>query len=125
MTSTSSPIGGRCDGPKGTKMRSFMKTGLAALASLALGGVPAAHMASARESLLSMYRGERDAGVRKALLQSIAQLGFTGAVPELRALRGVDPSLAPEIDTWIRVLELGLQEWNLILREKQRLQQVR
>jgi hypothetical protein len=94
-------------------------------AALALGGVPAEHMASARESLLSMYRGERDSGVRKALLQSIAQLGFTGAVPELRRLRGVEPSLAPEIDTWIRVLEMGLQEWNLILREKQRLQQVR
>ena len=35
-----SSIGGRCDGPKGTTMRSIMKTGLAALASLAL--VPAA-----------------------------------------------------------------------------------
>ncbi len=80
-------------------------------------------MASARESLLAMYRGERDPGVRKALLQSIAQLGFAGAVPELQKLRGVDPSLAPEIDAWIRVLNMNLQEWSLILREKQRLQQ--
>ena len=93
-------------------------------AALALGGVPAEHMASAREALISMYRGERDAGVRKALLQSIAQLGFSAAVPELQRLRGVEPSLAPEIDAWIRVLNMGLQEWNLILREKQRLQQV-
>jgi hypothetical protein len=93
-------------------------------AALALGGVPAEQMASARQSVLAMYRDERDAGVRKALLQSIAQLGFIGAVPELQRLRSVDPSLAPEIDTWIRVLNLDLQEWNLILREKQRLQQV-
>ncbi|HYH95126.1 HEAT repeat domain-containing protein [Hyalangium sp.] len=91
-------------------------------AATALGGVPAAEMASARESLIAMYRGERDTGVRKALLQSIAQLGFSGAVPELQRLRSVDPSLASEIDTWTRVLNLGLQEWSLILREKQRLQ---
>jgi hypothetical protein len=93
-------------------------------AALALGGVPAEQMASARQAVLAMYRDERDAGVRKALLQSIAQLGFLGAVPELQRLRGVDLSLAPEIDTWIRVLNMDLQEWNLILREKQRLQQV-
>lgn len=93
-------------------------------AALALGGVPAEQMASARQSVLSMYQGERNSGVRKALLQSIAQLGFIGAIPELQRLRGVDPSLAPEIDVWIRVLSLDLQEWNLILREKQRLQQV-
>jgi hypothetical protein len=89
----------------------------------ALGGVPAAEMDGARESLLSMYRGEQDVGVRKALLRSIAQLGFIRAVPELQRLRSVEPSLAPEIDVWIRVLDMNLQEWSLILREKQRLQQ--
>jgi hypothetical protein len=92
-------------------------------AATALGGVPAAEMGSARESLLSMYRGEQDSGVRKALLQSIAQLGFAGAIPELQKLRSVDPSLTSEVDAWIRVLSLNLQEWSLILREKQRLQQ--
>jgi hypothetical protein len=91
--------------------------------ALALGGVPTAQMASARQSVLAMYRDERDAGVRKALLQSIAQLGFIGAIPELQRLRSTDPSMAPEIDVWIRVLGLDLQEWSLILREKQRLQQ--
>ncbi|HYO73631.1 MAG TPA: HEAT repeat domain-containing protein [Archangium sp.] len=93
-------------------------------AALALGGVPAEQMASARQSVLAMYRDEPDAGVRKALVQSIAQLGFIEAIPELRRLRSSDPSLAPEIDVWIRVLGLDLQEWNLILREKQRMQQV-
>jgi HEAT repeat protein len=96
-----------------------------AAATTALGGVPAADMASARESLLGMYRGERDPGVRKAILASIARLGFSSAVPELQRLRGIDPSLTPEIDAWIRVLNMNLQEWSLILREKQRLQQAR
>ena len=96
--------------------------GIRQAAVTALGGVPADQMASSRESLLAMYGGERDPAVRKALLQSIAQLGFSGAVPELQKLRSVDPSLAPEVDAWIRVLSMNLQEWNLILREKQRLQ---
>ncbi|MDY7233118.1 HEAT repeat domain-containing protein [Hyalangium rubrum] len=94
-----------------------------AAASTALGGVPAAEMGSAREALVGMYRGEKDPTVRKAIIQSIARLGFSGAVPELQRLRGVDPSLAPEIDTWIRVLNMDLQEWSLILGAKQRLQQ--
>ncbi len=93
-------------------------------AALALGGVPAEQMASARQSVLALYRDERNLEVRKALLQSIAQLGFIGAVPELQRLRSLEPRLAPEIDSWIRVLSLDLQEWNLILREKQRLAQV-
>ncbi|HYO53264.1 HEAT repeat domain-containing protein [Archangium sp.] len=111
-----------------SKIQSLLRSddaGVRKAAATALGGVPAEQMASARESLLNMYRGERDSGVRKALLQSIAQLGFSSAVPELQRLRSVDPSLASEVDTWIRVLGMDLQEWNLILREKQRLQQAR
>jgi hypothetical protein len=96
-----------------------------AAASTALGGVSVTEMANARRTLLGMYRGEQDAGVRKSILQSIARLGFSSAVPELQRLRGVDPSLAPEIDAWIRVLNLNLQDWSLIQREKQRLQQAR
>ncbi|HLL54606.1 MAG TPA: HEAT repeat domain-containing protein [Myxococcaceae bacterium] len=99
--------------------------GVRQAAATALGGVPAARMGEARESLLAQYRDERDPGVRKALLEGIARLGFSGAVPELQRLRSVDPSLAPEIDAWIQVLGMGLQEWSLILREKQRLQQAR
>ncbi|MFP2908421.1 HEAT repeat domain-containing protein [Pyxidicoccus sp. 3LFB2] len=94
-----------------------------AAAANALGGVPSEQMAGARETLLGMYRDERDVGVRKMLLQSIAQLGFSGAIPDLQRLRGVDPRLVPEVDAWVRVLGMGLQEWSLILREKQRLQQ--
>ncbi len=89
----------------------------------ALGGVPAEQMQGARESLLAMYREEKDANVRKALLQSVAQLGFQGAIPDLQRLRAMDPRLASEADAWIQVLGSGLQEWSLLLREKQRLQQ--
>ncbi|PTL79645.1 HEAT repeat domain-containing protein [Vitiosangium sp. GDMCC 1.1324] len=94
-------------------------------ASTALGGVPAAEMPSARQALLGMYRDEKDPGVRKAILQSVAQLGYSGAVPELKRLRGIDSSMAPEIDAWVRVLDMNLQDWSLILREKQRQQQAR
>lgn len=94
-------------------------------AALALGGVPAPQMARARQAVLAQYRDEPSLEVRRALLQSIAQLGFIEAVPQLHALRGLEPRLAGEIDAWIRVLNLDLQEWNLILREKQRHAQVR
>jgi hypothetical protein len=96
-----------------------------AAASTALGGVPVAEMANARQALTGMYRDEKDPTVRKAIIQSIARLGFSGAVPELQRLRGVDPSMAPEIDSWIRVLNMNHQDWSLILREKQRQQQAR
>ena len=94
-----------------------------AAAATALGGVPAAESTAARESLLTMYRDERSSTVRKAILQGIAQLGFASAVPELKRLRDIDPSLTSEVDIWIQTLSLGLPEWSLILREKQRLQQ--
>lgn len=92
-------------------------------AAIALGGVPAAEAKPARESLLALYRAERDVSVRKAILQGIAQLGFAAAVPELARLRDLEPALSSEVDAWIAALRLGLPEWRLILREKQRLAQ--
>ncbi|NTX41563.1 MULTISPECIES: HEAT repeat domain-containing protein [unclassified Myxococcus] len=96
-----------------------------AAAAKALGGVPAPEMSRARQTLVALYRDESDVGVRTSILQSLARLGFASAVPELRGLRNVDPRLVPEVDAWIRALSTGLQEWSLILREKQRLQQAR
>ena len=58
--------------------------------------------------------------MRKAILRSIARLGFASAIPTLESLRGVEPSLAPEIDAWIRALKIPVQEWSLIQREKDR-----
>ncbi|WNG24385.1 HEAT repeat domain-containing protein [Cystobacter fuscus] len=96
-----------------------------AAASTALGGVPAAQMASARQALSAQYRAETDPQARKAMLAGIARLGFSSAVPELQRLRDVDPRLAPEVDAWTRVLNMNLQEWSLILSAKQRLSQAR
>jgi hypothetical protein len=94
---------------------------LRAAAAIALGGVPAAEAPGARSSLQELYRQERDPGVRKAILQSIAQLGLASAVPTLEGLRGVDSTLAPEVDAWLAALRIPVQEWSLIRREKERL----
>lgn len=94
-------------------------------AVVALGGAPGGEAATSRTALLDLYRAERDTGIRRAILESLARLGFAAAVPDLESLRGVDPSLSSEIDSWIHVLRLGLQEWSLILREKQLYDQAR
>jgi HEAT repeat protein len=90
-------------------------------AATALGGVPGAESAAVRDALVSLYRGERDPGVRKAALQGIVRLGMGGAQATLESLRGVAPGMDPEIDAWQSALRLGLQEWHLLLREKERL----
>jgi hypothetical protein len=59
--------------------------------------------------------------VRKAALEGLARLGLSSARPQLESLRGVDAALDPEIDAWLRAMKLNLQEWELLLREKQRL----
>ena len=92
-----------------------------AAAATALGGVPGASAASARNSLVDLYRNETDPSVRKAALEGIARLGQAGALPVLQSLRGVDPSMDAELDAWTKALGTGLQEWHLLLREKQRL----
>ncbi|HEU0035278.1 MAG TPA: hypothetical protein VFQ53_31850 [Kofleriaceae bacterium] len=92
---------------------------------VALGGVPGGEAAAARAALLALYRAEHDAAIRTAILESIARLGFADAIPDLESLRTVDPALAIEIDDWVRVLRLGLQEWSLILREKRLSEQAR
>jgi HEAT repeat protein len=90
---------------------------LRAGAALALGSAPPS--AATKKQLVERYRRETDRNVRVAILQALARLGQSSAVPTLRALRGVaEPELDAEIDLWIEVLGLGLQEWHLILREK-------
>lgn len=95
--------------------------GLRAAAATALGGVPGTSAEGARSSLVELYRSEKDPAVRKAALQGIARLGQAGATPLLESLRGVDRSMDPEIDAWLSALKLNLQEWELLLREKQRI----
>jgi hypothetical protein len=94
---------------------------LRAAAATALGGVPGASSEGARRSLVDLYKNDRDPAVRKAALQGITRLGMSGSRPVLESLRGVDRGMDPEIDAWLSALSLNLQEWELLLREKQRL----
>ncbi|MFP2902493.1 hypothetical protein ACLEQD_40305, partial [Corallococcus sp. 4LFB] len=71
--------------------------------------------------LTSLYKSDSDLAVRRSALEGLARLGQSGARPLLESLRGVDPRLDPELDAWLSALKLNLQEWHLILREKQRL----
>lgn len=91
-----------------------------AAAARALGGVSRHHASDALTDLVARYRRESDLEVRRELLASIARLERARAIPTLRALRDVDTRLASEVDAWIAVLEIGLPEWRLIEREKNR-----
>jgi hypothetical protein len=91
---------------------------LRAGAALALGSSPPSGVDV--DALVDRYRRDGDAEVRKAILVAVARLGQARAIPTLKSLRGVAPELDPEIDAWIAALGLGLQEWHLIVREKQR-----
>jgi hypothetical protein len=94
---------------------------LRAASASALGGVPGSESAGASSALVELYRNEKDPAVRKAALQGIARLGLSSALPTLSSLRGVAPALDPEIAAWETALKRGLQEWTLVLREKERL----
>ncbi len=94
---------------------------LRAASATALGGVPGAESPGATSSLVELYRNEKDPAVRKAVLQSLVRLGMSGARPTLQSLRGVAPGMDPEIDAWLAALNLNLQEWQLLLREKERI----
>jgi hypothetical protein len=87
----------------------------------ALGGVPGTESASVRNEIIDLYRNDKDPHVRQAALESIARLGMGGSIATLESLRSIDPSQSKEIDAWIAALKTGLQEWNLVQREKQRL----
>ncbi len=94
---------------------------LRAASATALGGVPGPESAGATGSLVELYRNEKDPAVRKATLEGLVRLGMSGARPTLQSLRGVAPAMDPEIDAWLAALNLNLQEWSLLLREKQRI----
>jgi HEAT repeat protein len=94
---------------------------LRAAAATALGGVPGAEAGGTRDALVKLYRDEKDPAVRKAALQGIVRLGMGSSLSTLESLRGVAPALDPEIDAWKSALERNLQEWHLLLREKERI----
>ncbi|MFP2910154.1 hypothetical protein ACLESD_34980, partial [Pyxidicoccus sp. 3LFB2] len=82
---------------------------------------PGASSEGSMRALVDLYKTDTDPAVRKAALQGIARLGMSGARPVLESLRGVDRAMDPEIEAWMSALSLNLQEWALLLREKQRL----
>jgi len=87
----------------------------------ALGGVPSSESARVATRLIDLYRQDASREVRRAVLQALVRLEMARAVPLLDALRSVDTGLTAEIDSWQRAIQSGIQEWTLLLREKQRL----
>jgi hypothetical protein len=73
-------------------------------------------------ALTEHYATERSPAVRGAILEGLAHLGLSKAVPVLRGLKGVDRELDGEIDTWLTLLASQPQTWNLLLRDKQTLE---
>lgn len=88
---------------------------------VALGGVPATQRARVRSVLLSHYASDSSPLVRKAICEALSHLLLAEAIPLLETLRPLDARLAPDIAAWKQALQSGLQEWTLVLRERQRL----
>lgn len=95
-------------------------TAMRSAAARALGGLSPPLRGDTRDVLVAQYRREEQLEVRMAILESLARLDRQRAIPTLTSLRPIDARLQREIDSWIRVLSLGLPEWALIVREKNR-----
>jgi hypothetical protein len=90
-----------------------------AAAAKALGTVAVDEAERTMRGLSERFATEREREVRGAILESIARLGLTRAVPVLEKLKGVDRGMDGEIDTWLTLLASQPQTWNLLLRDKQ------
>lgn len=91
-----------------------------AASARALGGLPPSSAGDARKALLEQFEDDEDLLVRRRVVESLVRLERRRAIPTLGALRRDDPRLAAEIDAWIHALSLGLHEWPLLVREKER-----
>jgi hypothetical protein len=98
---------------------------LRAAAATALGGVSADESEGARAALVTLFAAERDLGLRRSIVESVVRLARGRASADLERFRQLEPRLALDIDEWFQVLALELQEWSLLAREKQRLEQAR
>lgn len=96
-----------------------------AAAARALGTVSASESAKTMRTLTERYGTEGSREVRSAILESIARLGLTNAVPVLQKLEGVDPGMDGELDTWLALLASQPQTWNLLLHDKQAMEHAR
>jgi hypothetical protein len=96
-----------------------------AAAAKALGTVSVSESEQTMRALTERYATESAREVRSAILESIARLGLSNAVPVLRKLEGVDREMDGEIDTWLALLASQPQTWNLLLRDKQAMEHAR
>jgi len=93
-----------------------------AAAAKALGTVAVGERERTMRALTERFATEGSREVRGAILEGISRLGLSGAVPVLQKLKGVDPAMDGEIDTWLTLLASQPQTWNLLLRDKQALE---
>lgn len=94
-------------------------------AAVALGTVGTTEAQRVLQTLAVRYREESERSVRKTLLQAIVRIGFADAVPLLLSLRSIDSVLEAELDSWLAALQLHRQEWESVLREKEKLAKAR
>lgn len=94
-------------------------------AATVLGTVGITEAQRVLEILAVRYGEESERSVRKSILQTIVRLGFENSAPLLSSLRGVDSALDAEIDIWLLALQLNRQEWESVLREKEKLAKAR
>lgn len=94
-------------------------------AATVLGTVGVTEAQRVLEILAARYGEESEGSVRKSILQTIVRLGFASSAPILSSLRGVDGALDAEIDIWLLALQLNRQEWESLLREKEKLAKAR
>jgi HEAT repeat protein len=100
-------------------IRAGRGTSLRAAAAKATGSLPATQRDDATAMLLREYRRQSSPELRRAILAALVRLHFASAVPILQSLRGVDPGMQREIDKWLVVLAQGRQQWYLLQRQKQ------
>jgi HEAT repeats len=96
-----------------------------AAAAKALGTVAVGESERTMKALTGRFATEGSREVRSAILESISRLGLAGAVPVLQKLKGVDPGMDGEIDTWLTLLASQPQTWNLLLHDKQAMEHAR
>jgi hypothetical protein len=90
-----------------------------AAAAKALGTVAVDEAARTMQGLSERFATEPSREVRSAILEGIARLGLTKAVPVLLKLKGVEGEMDGEIDLWLNLLASQPQTWELLLRDKQ------
>ncbi len=94
-------------------------------AAAKLGDAPPPLRAAALVALETRLALERDPAARQLLLQSLVKAGRTEAADPLRRAAARDPSLRPDAEEYLALLERGFVDWSDLLREKSALESAR